>query len=200
MQNPVFNKAKWHLVVAFLFAISGQLSANTQALIKKGKLNPRGGTLAVRQTITAGGTVNLLDQYNSKVKGRNDFDGNKLTQDRNFIIDGITVNFGLSTTADNTPLEMVNYTTALPPGLKSANLVIKQNDDVIRRISISAINEAKSTDERWYFLDGFALLIDDAPTSIEIEFGASATSLGEAGTESAHVEVVLKGFETNVKR
>lgn len=192
-----YNKHKWHLVIAFLFAISNVLSANTQALLNAKKLNPRDGTLAVRQKVVAGGTVNVLDGYNARVKGQNDFDGNKLTSDRNFIIDGLTINYGVAASA--TTVESVNYTTALPAALKTANLVIKQNDDVLRRISISAINQAKSTDDGWYYLDGFAILLEDQVTSIEIEF-ATGTDLVPGSGNSGYVEVLLKGFETNVKR
>lgn len=194
----LINKSKWHLVVAFLVAMSSSLSANTRQLILNEKVNPRDGTLVVRNTIAAGGVVDILQGYKARQRGQNDFDGNELTSDRNFIIDGLTINYGVAPTADNTPVESAAYTTALPPALQTANLVIKQQDNVIRRISIAAINKAKSTDEGWYYLDSFALLRDQRVTSIEVEF-AGGTNLNPPANNTSYIEVMLKGFETNVK-
>ena len=192
-----FNKPKWMLVIAFLMQVTGQLSANAQQLINSGKVNPRDSTLAVRQSVVAGGVVNILDGYSTQVKGRNDFNGNRLTNGRNFVWDAITVNYGVA--ADGTAVEAVDYTTALPAALKSANLIVRQDDDVIRKISLSAINDAKNTDARWYELGGFGLLKEELVTAIEIEF-ASGTDLAPGAGNTAYVEVLLKGFETAIKR
>ena len=197
MFGQQFNKGKWMLVIAFLSAIFPNLPANAKDLMNSGKVNPRDTTLVVRKQIVAGGTVNILDGYNSKVKGQNDFDGNKLTNGRNFVWDAITINYGVDLTA--TAVESVNYTTALPAALKSANIVVKQDDEVVRRISISAINDAKSSDERYYYLDGFGFLQEELVTAIEIEF-ASGTDLAPGAGNSGSVEVIFKGFETAIKR
>jgi hypothetical protein len=192
------NKHKWLLVIAFLATVMGDLSANAQALYKAGRINPRDAELAVRKVVVAGGTVNLLDNAGqASVKGVNDFDGNRLTSGRNFVIDAITINYGVGTTG--TTAAAIDFSTALPPALKTANLVIKQDDRVIRRLSIASINEAKSTDLRFRELEGFALLVEETTTSIEIEFGAGTAFSPGAGND-AYVECILKGFETNIKR
>lgn len=200
MYNNNFNKAKWHLIAAFLLTVMSGLSANAKALINSGEVNPRDATLAVRQLVVAGGDVDILQGYNAYEKGKNDFNGNKLANGRLFVIDSLQINYGVADTAATaTGYDKVNYTTALPPALKSANLVIKQGDKVIRRISIAAINEAKSTDTRWYDLDGFALLREDQVTSIVLEF-AQGSDLAAGVGNSGYVEVILKGAETVVVR
>jgi len=191
-----FNKAKWHLIATFLLTVMSGLSANAKELLNSGDVNPRDATLAVRNLVVAGGDVDILQSYNSYVKGNNDFNGNKLANNRLFIIDSLTINYGTGVTATvGEKYDSVNYTTALPPALKSANLVIKQGDQVIRRISISAINEAKNTDARWYELHGFALLREDQTTSITIEF-PSGSDLAAGANNSGYVEVIFKGAET----
>jgi len=195
-----FNKAKWHVIAAFILAMIPSLSANAKDLIQSGKINPRDSTLTVRNLVVAGGTVNLLDGYNAQERGKNDFNGNKLTNGRLFVIDSLQVNYGIGVTATiASSYDKVAYTTALPPALTSSNIVIRQGDDVIRRISIAAINLAKSTDTQWYELDGFALLQEDVVTSIEIEFPVGA-DLAAGASNSGYVEVILKGAETVVKR
>lgn len=191
------NKHKWMLVIAFLATVMGTLSANAQKLYEAGAINPRDAELAVRKAVVAGGTVNLLDNAGqAAIKGVNDFDGNRLTNGRNFVIDAITINYGVATTG--TTAAAVDFSTALPPALKTANLVIKQNDIVIRRLSIASINEAKSTDLRFRELDGFAILKEETTTSIEIEFGAN-TSFSPGAGNDAYVECILKGFETHIR-
>lgn len=192
------NKLKFLLVTAFLASIMTDLSANTQANHAARKLQPRDAEIAVRKAVVAGGTVNLLEnQGQSRTRGVNDFDGDRLTNGRNFIIDGITINYGVGLTASATP-QSVDYTTALPAALKTANLIIKQNGVVRATLSVSSINEAKSSDERYRFLEAFALLREETTTSIELEFGAG-TDLAPGADNTGFVEVILRGFETYVK-
>lgn len=190
------NKEKFMLVIAFLTAVFGQLSANTKDYFTNSKIQPRDGTLVVRNTAVAGGIVNLLEGYNSQQTGINDFNGQQLTSGRNFVVDALTINYGVAATG--TAVHAAAYTTALPAALLAGNLVIKQKDEVVRRISIAAINQAKSADTRFYELDSFALLRDEHPTRIEIEFPAGS-DLAAGGGNSGYVEVIFKGFETNIK-
>lgn len=195
-----FNKAKWHLIANFLLTVMVGLSANAKELLNSGDVNPRDATLAVRNIVSGGGDRDILEDYTAFSKGNNDFNGNKLANGRLFIIDSLQINYGVALTADiDKNYHKVNYTTALPPALKSANLAIKQGDNVIRRISIAAINQAKSTDAIWYELDGFGLLREDQITSLVIEF-PSGSSLNVPADSAGYVEVILKGAETVVVR
>lgn len=192
-----YNKAKWFLVVAFLSMVSHELSANTQKLIEANKINPRDRTLIVRTSVTAGGTKDLLDGFNSALKGINDFNGNQLANNINFVLDALTINYGTGATATvGAKFDTVDFATALPPALKSASLIIEQDDKVIRRIPIALINEAKKTDANLLELDGFALLKSDTLTSLKIEFGQNAAFAFGGGDDTAYVELMLKGFET----
>ena len=190
------NKAKILMVLAFLASMSSELSANTVRLINQKKINPRDRALVVRTTVAAGGTVNLLDGFNSSIRGINDFNGNQLANNINFVLDSLTVNYGTGATDTvGSKYDIVDYTTALPPALRNANLIISQEDKVIRKIPISLINEAKSSDARLLELGGFALLKSEAITSLEIEFGQNA-DFGLAADTSPYVELILNGFET----
>lgn len=190
------NHPKFLMVVAFLMSMTGSFSANMKQNIQSGKVNPRDAQLAVRKVVAAGGTVNLLENAGqASVRGKNDFDGNRLTNGKNFVVTDLTINYG--TAADDTFEGAVDYSTALPIALKNANLVISQDEKVIRKISIARIQEAKSSDHRLYELKGLFLLKEETTTSISIEFPENA-SFGLAGGTSAYVEVILDGFETKI--
>lgn len=197
MFSANFNKERWTKVVAFLEEMKPQLSANTQKLISQGKINPRETTLVVRKDVTAGGTINLLDGFSTRETGRNDFDGQKLTNGRNFAWEFLTINYGVAPTG--TTVENVDYVEALPPQLKSANFVLKQNQNVIRSLSVAAINEAKHTDQRYYWLGGLALLLEEQTVALELQF-ANGVSIDAGTGNSAYVEVILGGHETAVKQ
>ena len=191
------NKLKFLLVTVYLATIMNDLSANTQANYAAGKLQPRDAELAIRKAIVAGGTINLLEnQGQSRTRGVNDFDGDRLTNGRNVILDAITINYGTALAA--TLPQNVDYSTALPSALKTANLVIKQNGVTKATLSVASINAAKSSDEYYRFLEAFVLLREETTTSVELEFGAG-TDLGADPGDSGFVEVIFRGFETYVK-
>ncbi|MFV9549659.1 hypothetical protein [Algibacter sp. PT7-4] len=189
-------KPKLFTVLAFLVLMGPSLSANTQLLISQGKINPRDKTLVVRNEVSAGGTVDLLQGFNSAIRGINDFNGNQLANNLNFVLENLQLNYGTGATATvGTKYDSVNYTAALPPALKSANLIIEQDEKVIRKISIAAINEAKNTDERWLEIQ-LALLKSETITGLKIEFGQNAAFAYTGGDDASYVELILKGFET----
>ncbi len=189
-------KPKLFTVLSFLVLVSSQLSANTQLLAAQGKINPRDRSITVRNKVVAGGTINLLDGYNAMIKGKNDFNGNKLSNNLNFVLDSLQLNYGTGVTATvGDKYDLVDFTSSLPPALKSAILIIEQDDKVIRKLSIAAINEAKSTDNRFYETQ-LALLKSDTITGLKIEFGENAAFTYTGGDDASYVELILQGFET----
>jgi hypothetical protein len=191
------NHPKYLQVVAFLVTVATLFSANMQALVTAQKVVPRDTQLVVRKAFVPGGTINLLENAGqASVRGKNDFDGNRLTNSKNFVITGITVNYGFAAT--DTFEGLVDYSTALPVALRNANLVITQDDGVIRKYSIARINESKSSDNRIHELTALCLLLEERTTSIKIEFGEGAVLDPGAGN-SAYAEVILDGFETKIK-
>lgn len=192
------NKAKILMVVAFLATQADVLGAEFISAVNAGKVNPRDTTLVVRAEVTPGGTVNLLESLKTKVRGANDFDGDELSNGRHFVIDAFTINYGVA--ASDSAVHTVNYTTALPPALKASNFAIGQTDVNLRRFSVAAVNEAKSTDYRYYQLESFVVLKASTSTQLDIEFPTGSSDFAAGEGNSGYVEVILKGFETNIVR
>lgn len=193
------NKAKWMAIVAFLTAVQASLSANIKQLIDQGSVRPTDSELFIRKNMGTGanGSINLLSGVTTAEIGVTNFNGNKLDSDRIFVLDALTINYGVA--ADNTAVSAVDYSTALPAALKCANLVVKQNGKTLVSLPVSAIADAKYTDERYRELAGFQLLEDGKTISIELEFAAGSDFVAGAGNQ-AYVEVVFRGMETYINR
>lgn len=195
--NNLVQKPQFMVVIAFLGAVMNVLGVNAIKLFDEGKIKPTDSELFIRKDIGSGGTVNLLEGLSTSTIGVSNFDGQRLDTDRNFVIDAITINYGIA--AAGAGAATVNYTTALPAALKNANIVIKQDNEVILKLPVASINDAKNTDLRYRELGGFALLRDQRTITIDLEFAAGADTVPGAGNAS-FVEVLLKGYETYIKR
>jgi hypothetical protein len=190
------NKQTWMVVAAFLMSLSNVLSQEIGALIQKGQVKPTDSELYVRKAV-GNGTSDLLAGIPIAEVGITNFDGNKLEANRYFVADAITLNYGVA--ASGTSASNVNYTTALPPALKAANLIFRQNGEVVFKLPIAAIEQAKNTDARYRELGGFQLLRDKVATKIEIEMPDGA-DLNPGVDNTGYVEVLIKGFETYIKQ
>lgn len=197
MFQTIKQKEQWHLVVAFLIGVSSLLSANAKVLADQGKLKPTDATLFVRSKVDGNNVQNLLQGKTSQEIGVTNFDGQILNSDRYFVISAVTINYGTGLVAALP--SAINYTTALPAALKNANLVIMQDNEVIVKLPVTDINDAKSTDARYRVLDAFALLRDQKTITMNLEFPAGG-DLGAGAGNAGFVEVQLKGFETYIKR
>lgn len=195
MQQLV-NKPKFMVLMGFLASVMGILTVNAQQLYNQGKIKPTDSELYIRKDVGTGGTINLLEGLSTSTVGISNFDGQRLDTDRNFVIDALTVNYGVA--AIGASPSAVDYTTGLPAALKNSHLVIRQNNEVIVKLPISSIFDAKNTDVRYRELDGFALLKDSKTISIDLEMPAGA-DLAPGGGNAGFVEVALKGFETYIK-
>ncbi len=196
MYGSISNKPKFLAVLGFIALLIGTISANAQKLYAEGNLKVTPKEHAIRVAITNGSKDLLEGQSVSKI-GVNTFDGKKLNDNRSFIFDSLTVNYGVAATG--TVASNVNYTTALPPALRAGSLVFKQDNDVIFRVQLAAIVEAKNTDARFYELDGFQLLREDVTTEVYLEMPDGA-DLAPGTGNSGYIEVLSKGWETNAKR
>jgi len=197
MLGQIRQKEGFMLAVAFLAGVQGLLSANAQQLAREGKIKPQDGVLYVRSAVGGTNTQNLLEGKSNQEIGVTNFDGQILNSDRYFVIDSVTINYGVAATG--TAAKAVDYSTALPLALKNANLLIRQDNEVIVKLPVSDINEAKSSDERFRTLGAFALLRDQKTITLEIEFPAGGDLAPGAGN-TGYAEVLLKGFETYIKR
>ncbi len=187
------NLEKFMLVVAFLTANQHLLSANMKQVVAAKKARPVDSELFIRAAITAGGTINLLEGLTTQTTGITNFDGNKLGEGRYFVADAITVNYGIA--AAGTAVHAVNYISALPPALKAANLILKQEGHVITRLPISAINDAKNSDMRYRELGAFELLLENKIIEFLVQFPPGSDLAPPAGNDG-YMEILLRGFET----
>ncbi|UOB18592.1 hypothetical protein [Abyssalbus ytuae] len=198
MFGRINQKEKFLYVIAFLASIPTLLSTNIKEKIDQGKVKPQDSELFIRANVGSGNnTINLLEGKTSKEIGVSNIDGQILNSDRYFVIDAVTVNYGIAASA--TSPKAVDFSTTLPLALKNANLVIKQDNEVIINLPVAAINDAKATDERYRVLAAFALLRDQKTIEITIEF-PSGSDLAPGAGNSGFVEVLLKGMETYIKR
>lgn len=193
------NKHLFMAFLAFLAAVSSSLSDNTKRLAQEGKLRAIDSELYVRARVGTGGSgaVNIMSALTTAQTGITNFNGQTLDAERYFFISSLTVNYGIAEPAILP--SAVNYTTALPQALKNANLIIRQDGDVLLNIPIAGINAAKTSEDYYRELGGFVLLRDKTTISIEIDFPNGA-DLAPGGTTNGYVEVLLRGFETQGKR
>lgn len=191
------NNQRFLVVIGFLAAVLGQLSANAQKLVDQGRIRPTDAELYVRSAIAGGGgDVNLLAGRSVAVVGELNFDGNRLDGNRNFVADAVTINYGVAATGTNP--SAVAYTTALPAALTNANIVARQDGKVLFSLPISGINQAKNSDERYRTLGGLQLIKEQHEVQLTIEFPAGA-DLAPGADNSGYIEVLLRGFETYIR-
>lgn len=175
----------------FLAKKMAKLSAKDNAKLQ-GELGLRTGELVIKKLISFGGTVELLDANTSQLVGVSSFNGNKLDDAINFIFDKIRIGYSNDVAAD-LEAELL-YATALPVGLRNAQLVISQDNTVISSLPISALwnKNAGATASDDYAPVSEQLLLSHSPISIAIKFPLGVTT----PANNNYVEVSLGGSET----
>ncbi len=191
--NPFSNKEDYVQVATFL----GEQNARKGFGWEIGKLKPTPSELYVQGVITAGGTQDLLGGSTVQEKGVTNFDGNRLQKGRIFAISDVTVQYG--TANGGTKPYNVSYGDELPAQLENATLVVRQKNEVIVKLPISAIQNAKKSDNYYRALGAFALIEPEHQVEMSIEF-PSGTSIKTEGDKKSYIRVLLKGFETYSKR
>ncbi len=194
---PKANTEQFYKIRGFIDENKHLFHDNMQKLIDQKRVVPRATSLVLRTEFTPGGTVDLFDGVGaSSSTGTNDYDGKELTNGRNIIGYGLTINCGIATTG--TDPGAVQYTTALPPAVRNGNFYILQNENVLRRFSIAEINEHKSTDGRFLPIESFLALIEQRTNGAKIET-AKGVAYDPGAGNSLYIEYILRGFETAVK-
>lgn len=162
------------------------------------KLKPTPSELYVQGIITAGGTQSLLGGSTVQEKGVTNFDGNRLQKDRIFVISAVTVQYGEA--AANTKPYNVAYADEFPPQLENATLLIKQKNEVIVKLPISAIQNAKKSDDFYRKLGALALIEPEHEVEMYLEFPSGTTITPATTGHKSFVRVLLQGLETYAKR
>lgn len=162
------------------------------------RMKPTPSELYVNSQFSAGGNVPLLNGNSTQETGVTNFDGNRLEAGRFFIIDGLTLQYGEADASKK--VWEVAYDKKLPAVLLSSHLVLRQNGEVIVKLPISAIENAKREDTFYRKLGALALIepMQTIELSIETPAGSSITSAN--GSDKSFVRVLFKGMETYIKR
>lgn len=151
------------------------------------------GEMMVSSKYSAGGSSNLLNGNVAREVGVSNFDGNKLETDRYFVIDGVTIAYGEGNAADK--VYAVEYDKEVPAVLKSSNLIVRQNGQVLISLPIVSIINAKKKEDFYRHLNGLVLLEPNQPVEIIIESPVGSTITPSTG-DTSFVRVLLKGYET----
>lgn len=160
---------------------------------KDRKLVLRDAVKYVRQEITVGGRVELLNSSTKKLAGITNLDANKLSDRQNLIISAIALGYGANIAAGKEAA--VDYNTTIPVGIRNADLEVKQNGRVIISMpAADAFNQGTGANvsDKYRELSALAFLQEGQEFSIDLVFAAGAVG---GGTHD-YVEVSLRGLET----
>lgn len=194
--NILLNEEKFLRVATFLSRQAQRFNLTPEQM---NRMKPTPSELYVNSLFAAGGNVSLIDGNSTQQKGVTNLDGNRLENGRFFVIEALTLLYGEA--ADGTKVWDVSYDKALPAVLLSSDFVIRQNGEVIVKLPVAAIENAKKSTEDYYRVLGALAVIEPTQTiemSIETPVGSSITP-ATSGHKS-FVRVLLRGFETYVKR
>lgn len=164
------------------------------------KMKPMDSELFINKEIQVGGTVPLLLGNATAERGVTNFDGNKLTKGRVFVCNGIS--FGVGFADSGTAVHSVNYGygSGVPDFMKHANLVLKQKDEKIIDLPISALANSFSEDIGGYYRDLSALSLIEDETLIDLEIEFPQGVKVPDGTPAIFVSIYLRGLGTHLKR
>lgn len=196
MNELLMNEENYLRVANFLARQAQRFNLDGSQMAR---MKPMPSELLINAQITAGGTVPLLTGNSTQEVGVTNFDGNRLETGRFFIIDALTLLYG-EAGADKKVWE-VDYTKPLPAVLKSANFILRQNGETIIKLPISSIAQAQKNDSEngYRRLGALALLEPNQTVEASIEFPAGS-SITPSGNNKSFVSVLLRGFETYLKR
>lgn len=175
---------------------SRNLKAETANRAGNRELYIRDNVIELRKQITIGGKVALLESGDDKLVGLNGFDGDKLSSYVNQVITAIKFGYDKQANAGTAKVEDLKYNTTVPGVIRSARLNVMQDGVPVISLPVASListgNNTKVGDD-FRELKSYALLKEDLPISIELEFPKGATI---AGTDKHYVEVLFNGSVT----
>lgn len=189
---PFKNEEKYLLIERFITDITSKKGIQIPAH----RLKPTASELFVQSKYTAGGLSNILTGNVTREVGVTNFDGNKLENDRYFVIQAVTLLYGEGESTKK--VYEIGYDTKLPAILKSSTLLIRQNNMVLVSLPIQAIENAKQLDNFYRSLESLVFLEPNQPIEILIESPVGSSITPTSG-DTSFVKVMLKGFETQIR-
>lgn len=193
--NILLNEEKFLRVATFLSRQAQRFNLTPEQM---NRMKPTPSELYVNSLFSAGGNVSLIDGNSTQQKGVTNLDGNRLENGRFFVIDGITILYGED--AAGKKVWEVDYKKDLPAVLLSSDFVLRQNGEVIVKLPVSAIDNAKHTDDYYRLLGALAVIEPTQTIEMSIETPVGSTITPATSGYNSFVRVLLRGFETYVKR
>lgn len=193
--NILLNEEKFLRVATFLSRQAQRFNLTTEQM---NRMKPTPSEIFVNSLFAAGGNVSLIDGNSTQQKGVTNLDGNRLENGRFFVIEALTLLYGEA--ADGTKVWDVNYDKTLPAVLLSSDFVIRQNGEVIVKLPVAAIENAKKTDDFYRVLGALAVLEPTQTIEMGIETPVGSSITPATSGHKSFVRVLLRGFETYVKR
>ena len=195
MNEYFTNEEQYTRVATFLSRQAGKFNLAPDVMAR---MKPTPSELYVNAQFTAGGNVPLLNGNSTQEVGVTNFDGNRLDNGRFFVIDAVTVKYGEADAGKK--VWEVAYNKELPAELLASHLVVRQNGEVIVKLPISSIDNAKKSDDFYRKLGALAVIEPTQTVDVTIETPAGSTITPATSGEKSFVQVLLKGFETYIKR
>lgn len=189
------NEEQYTRVATFLARQAAKFGLTPEAM---GRMKPTGSELYIRSQFNAGGNVPLLNGNSTQEVGVTNFDGNRLDNGRFFVAQAVTIKYGEA--AAGKKVWEVNYNKKLPPELLASHFVARQNGEVIIKLPIVSIDNAKNSDEYYRRLGYLAIFEPTQTIDVTIETPQGSVITPAVSGEKSFVEVLIQGFETYVKR
>lgn len=124
----------------------GQLPAEIQKALAKGKLQIVDGDIYSMKSISNKQTIRLLESSDDKKVGICNLNSAKLDSNKWFLVTGIELLFSSNAPMDNGHLQTANYNEALPAVIKNGEFKLEQDSDVlIPEISCEVFNNTGQT-------------------------------------------------------
>lgn len=192
-----FNEA-----IDFLRTKSGVLTGQTQRDLRDGKLQLRDSSIVVRKKLSGGaGIVKILTSSDQKKNGEISISNGKLEAGVNQVVSAIRLGYANATTASAKKAGQLTYAntqSGAPTALLNADLIVTQGGRNVVEIPCAKFFTAASATEvgeRFAPLDALALLKEDEPIEVHIQFPEDPDALSSGNDH--FVEVILDGLATS---
>lgn len=195
MNEYFVNEEQYQRVATFLARQAAKFNLSPDVMAR---MKPTPSELYVNAQINLGGNIPLLNGNSTQEVGVTNFDGNRLDNGRFFVIEAVTLLYGEADASKK--VWEVAYKKEPPAELLASTLVLRQNGEVIVKLPIVSINNAKRSDEYYRRLGALALIEPTQTVDVTIESPAGSSITPANSGDKSFVQVLFKGFETYMKR
>ncbi|MFL0077015.1 hypothetical protein V3A08_07450 [Tenacibaculum maritimum] len=168
----------------------------------KSEIKPMPSEVYVNKEITVGGgTIDLLKGSANNEVGVTNFDGNKLDDGRAFAVDGVAFHIAIGDSGAHP------YNVDYDKGVQSsefqpfqfANLVLKQNNEILVKLPISSIENGKENFSEYRDLD-LTLISPKTKVEVQIQFPDDVAVPVLDDGKALFVSAKFRGYESYQRR